>query len=345
MSVQFFSKLSQNYIGLLKDDEYYDITIEVGKDPNENILSHIKFSNISSENFQIILEYIYGGILSLNGQEILDIMNILVAADVLHLQELVDYLQTYLVENNPEWIEQHFGFTQQIASRSNNLLELKEFCTRLMAKSPEKILKSIDFTSLSEKSLISLIKRDDLQMREVENILQNCLPLVRFFSLSSKEFSRKVRPYQKLLDHQLYENLLSYYLDPEIVSTHKILRPRKTVLLDNDTQIIESRIIDLNIASTISKWIDKIVINDDNFREFYLPYKFELLLRVKGTEEILGGRGPQFGVDIVCGTSDMSTSKDYNHTYCKKNFYEKAIRDTSGYFTIEDYEVFQIMKS
>jgi hypothetical protein len=320
-----------------------------------------------------------------------------------------------------------------------------------MANSPEKVFKSLDFTSLPEKSLIQLIKRDDLQMKEVEvwkhvlkwglaqnptllpdpniwsdddfktmkNILQNCLPLVRFFSLSSKEFSRKVRPYQKLLNHQLYENLLSYYLDPEIVSTHKILRPRKTVLLDNDTQIIESRIIDLNIASTISKWIDKIVINDDNFREFYLPYKFELLLRgsrdgftpkkfhklcdneyntitfikVKGTEEILGGynplkwessnswgitkdsfifsfknknikdaiisnvnninralnydpsRGPQFGVDIVCGTSDMSTSKDYNHTYCKKNFYEKAIRDTSGYFTIEDYEVFQIMKS
>ena len=33
MSTQFFSKLSQNYTELLENDEYYDVTIEVGKDP------------------------------------------------------------------------------------------------------------------------------------------------------------------------------------------------------------------------------------------------------------------------------------------------------------------------
>ena len=37
MSTRFFSKLSQNYIELLGDDEYHDITIEVGEDPNVKI--------------------------------------------------------------------------------------------------------------------------------------------------------------------------------------------------------------------------------------------------------------------------------------------------------------------
>ncbi|GBB85475.1 hypothetical protein RclHR1_00120029 [Rhizophagus clarus] len=530
MSTQFFSKLSKNYIELLKDDEYYDVTIEVGEDPNvkifrahmnilcyrspylkrnlafnkknnDNSLVHIKLSKISSEIFQIILEYIYGGIISLNDQDILDIINILIAADVLHLQELVDHLQTYLIENKPEQIEQHFEFIQQISSQSINLLELQEFCISLMAKFPDKILKSFNFTSLSETSLISLIKRDDLQMKEVEvwdrvlkwglaqnptlisdpgtwsdndfvimrNILQQCLPLINFFNLSSKEFSQKVRPYRKLLSDQLYEDLLNFYLDPEIVSTLEILRPRKTALFSNGTLIIDSRIVDSSI---------------------YLPYKFELLLRgsrdgftpkkfhelcddkpntvtfikIKGTKEILGGynpiiwksfvdksrltlnspddfggyhtrksfsvksrsknssgnfggyrksfngwnqlmlsnpynlmssvnknssdnrnssdnwgktedsfifsfkdnnikdaiisnvkntnralkydpcRGPQFGVDIVCVTSDLSTSKDYNHIYCKKSYYEKAIRNTADKFSMEDYEVFQIIK-
>jgi len=84
MSTEFFSKLSQNYIELLKDDEYHDITIEVGEDPNvkifrahmnilcyrspylrrtlasnqknnDNVLTHIRLPNISPENFQIIL--------------------------------------------------------------------------------------------------------------------------------------------------------------------------------------------------------------------------------------------------------------------------------------------------
>src|SRR3989337_935597 len=37
MSVQFFPKLSQNYIEILEDDEYHDITIEIGKDPDVKI--------------------------------------------------------------------------------------------------------------------------------------------------------------------------------------------------------------------------------------------------------------------------------------------------------------------
>jgi len=85
MSNQFFPKLSQNYIEILEDDKYYDITIEVGKDPdvrifrahmiilcyrspflrrtlasnernNDGALAHIKLSNILPEIFQIILK-------------------------------------------------------------------------------------------------------------------------------------------------------------------------------------------------------------------------------------------------------------------------------------------------
>ena len=85
MSTQFFSKLSENYIELLKDDEYYDITIEVGQDPNvkifrahmnilsyrssylrrtlasnnkgnnNGVLAHIKLPAILPEAFRIVL--------------------------------------------------------------------------------------------------------------------------------------------------------------------------------------------------------------------------------------------------------------------------------------------------
>jgi hypothetical protein len=183
----------------------------------------------------------------------------LATADKLNLQELVVYLQNYLIEDKSEWLEQHFGFIQEIISKSNNLLKLQEFCTNLMVQSPEKVIKSLNFTSFPEKSLISIIKSDDLQMKEIEvwehvlkwglaqnptlipdpsawsdddfkimiNILQHCLPLIRFFSLSSREFSQKVRPYQKLLNQQLYEELLNSYLNPGSVSNNNILRPRK----------------------------------------------------------------------------------------------------------------------
>jgi hypothetical protein len=86
MANKLLSKLSQNFLEILDDDEYYDITIEVGNDPyvkvfrahmvilnyrspylrrilstnkkkNDETLTHIKLSNISPEIFQIILRY------------------------------------------------------------------------------------------------------------------------------------------------------------------------------------------------------------------------------------------------------------------------------------------------
>jgi len=85
MRAQFFPKLSQNYIEILDDDEYYDVTIEVGDDPNvkifrahmiilcyrssylrrtltsskkndDGVLTHLKLPNISPEIFQTILK-------------------------------------------------------------------------------------------------------------------------------------------------------------------------------------------------------------------------------------------------------------------------------------------------
>jgi hypothetical protein len=291
--------------------------------------------------------YIYGGIISLNEQEPLETLKVLVAADQLYLQELIDYLQEYLIENKVEWMEQHFELTYQAGFQSNSLLELQNFCTNTMAKYPEKIFKSLDFTSLSEKSLVSLIKRDDLQMKEIEiwehvlkwgleknstllpdpttwsdddfkimkNTLQHCLPLIRFFSLSSDQLVQKIRPYKRLLDDQFYEDLVNSYLDSNSKPNNDILLPRYR----NVDGIIDSKIINLNIASLISRWIDNDTKSKFAYaRELYLPYEFNLLLRgsqdgftpkefhelcddiphtvtfikVKETEEIIGGYNP-----------------------------------------------------
>jgi hypothetical protein len=84
MASEFFNRLSRDYIEILNDEEYYDVTIEVGEDPNvkifhahmiilcyrssylqrtlssnkknnDGVLAHIKLSNVSPEAFQIIL--------------------------------------------------------------------------------------------------------------------------------------------------------------------------------------------------------------------------------------------------------------------------------------------------
>src|SRR6185437_12363598 len=106
------------------------------------------------------------GVLSLNEHDTSDILKVLLAANELHLQELVDNLQKYLIENYSEWMEQHFELIHQTSFQFDNLLGFQQFCTNFTAKSPEKIFKSLDFTSISEKSLVQLIKH--LQIKEVE---------------------------------------------------------------------------------------------------------------------------------------------------------------------------------
>ncbi|GBB88624.1 hypothetical protein RclHR1_01520009 [Rhizophagus clarus] len=470
MTTQFFSQLSQNFINILDDDEYYDITIEVGKDPivrifrahmiilnyrsvyfrrnlstnkknSDGALTHIKLPDISPNTFQIILKYIYGGILNLDDIDTLEIIDVLVASEILKLQEIVNYLQSYLIENKSNWIQENFTLIHNSIFQHASFVELQNFCTDFMSNYPEKIFNSINFTSIQEKTLISLIRRDDLKMEEIdiwdhvlkwglaqnptllsepqtwsdddfksmEITLQKCLPFVRFFQMSSKEFLKKVVPYQKLLKSQLYNDLMSYYLDgdSQIIST--ILPAR----VSKDSNLITNK-----IASYIASWIDKKERDHPtqgftpyNFSDN--PYEFKLLLRgsrdgfftktflnncgnklntviitkVKGTDEILGGYNPEIWKPGVSHTKNsfifsitsnnlknvilsrvinsecaISFSDEYGPRfgndllfylkeimgnisgYCQTINYEKIIRLEKGYFEIEEYEVFQIVK-
>ena len=114
-----------------------------------------------------LFRYIYGGSLSIEKYDTLDIIKILVAANELNLQLLVKYLQTSLIENNANWMEKNFNFIHQ-TSFENNFLELQKYCTDLISKEPDKIFKSLNFSSISEKILISLIQSDNLQMSEIQ---------------------------------------------------------------------------------------------------------------------------------------------------------------------------------
>ncbi len=154
----------------------------------------------------------------------------------------------------------------------------------------------------------------DNDFKIMENTLQHCLPLIRFYSLSSEEFIQQVHPYKKLLNPQFYEDLLNSYLNPNSEPSDSILLPRYR----NLDGIIDTKIVNLNIVSIISRWIDNKVDKFSYVRGLYLPYKFKLLLRgsrdgftpkkfhelcdnipctvtfikVKGTEEILGRYNP-----------------------------------------------------
>jgi hypothetical protein len=272
-----------------------------------------------------------------------DIIKLLVTANELSLQELVAYIQSFLIENKGNWMEENLDLIYQTSFKNDSFLDLQQYCKDLISNKPDKIFKSQNFTSIPENLLISGIQHDNLQIGEIQvwehvlkwgiaqnsaklpsdlkdysqedfntlkNTLQQCIPFIRFYNLTSQEFAYKVHPYKEVLPKELYENLLLSFLDP--VNKKGESKPR--IPRSIDSRDIDSNIITSQHAETISKWVNKLNITDN----LTSPYEFKLLFRgsrdgfypdkfheacdlqsrtvviakVKGSNEILGGYNP-----------------------------------------------------
>ncbi|EXX69446.1 hypothetical protein RirG_096020 [Rhizophagus irregularis DAOM 197198w] len=404
---RFLPKLSQNFLEILNDDEYYDINIEVGNDPhvktfhahmiilnyrspylrsklstnkknNDGTLAHIELPNILPEIFEVILRYIYGGKLSLKECDSTDVIKLLVAAKELDLQELIIYIQSFLIEYKANWMEQNFELIYRTSFENNSFLDLQKYCNNLISNEPDKIFRSPNFTSIPEKLLISVIQDDNLQMSEIQvwehvlkwgvaqnrelpsdvanyskddfntlkSTLQQCIQFIRFYNLSSVEFAEKVFPYKKILPKELCKDLLLSLLNPNNKKGDSKPRiPRNIDIKDIDSNIITSQ-----HAEKISKWVDRLDVNDEQDS----PYEFKLLFRgsrdgfypnkfheicdlqshtvtiakVKDSNEILGGYNPLEwkSVDRYSNTYD-SFIFSFNNKNRNENYILSRVKD------------------
>ncbi|GBC11577.2 BTB/POZ protein [Rhizophagus irregularis DAOM 181602=DAOM 197198] len=130
---------------------------------------------------------------------------------------------------------------------------------------------------------------------------------------------------------EIFQIILKYiYGDPSSKPTDDIPLPRN---LKIDGIFNSSFIDNLSIISTISRRIDKIDNND------------AIISNIEKTGHAIyygNNRGPHFGDIIICSNKGENT--DYDYCCYKKRYYEKKIRDIEDKFSIEDYEVFQIIK-
>ncbi|GBB89321.1 hypothetical protein RclHR1_00160037 [Rhizophagus clarus] len=406
----FLPKLSQNLLEILKDDEFYDVTIEVGIDPDVKIfrahmailsyrssylrailsvdrkknngnLAHIKLPNILPKIFEIILGYIYGGKFSLKKYDISDIIKLLVAANELNLQELIIYIQSFLIENEMNWIEQHFNVIYRTSFGRNSFLELQKCCNDLISKEPGKIFKSLDFTEIPEKLLISVIQKNNLQMSEIQiwehvlkwgiaqnpglpsnvadyskedfetlrNILQGCIPFIRFHNLTSKEYLDGVQPYKKVLPKNLRADLLRDFLGNNNNTSSKSI-PRISKVCNSKN--FDSEIITSQHVEAISKWIKRLGTTDKltdsiefrllfrGTRDGFYPVKFHeicdnqshtvTIVKVAGSTEILGGYSPiAWKTDNIYGTTKDSFIFSFNnYTNENRNYILSRVMDS-----------------
>ncbi|RIA79888.1 hypothetical protein C1645_839704 [Glomus cerebriforme] len=96
----------------------------------------------------------------------------------------------------------------------------------------------------------------------LKNTLQQCIPFIIFYNLTSKQFLDKLFPYRKILPKEFLDN------DSKTSDKSKPHIPENI-----NSKIIDSKIITFQHAETISKWINRLKITDT----LTSSYEFKLL--------------------------------------------------------------------
>ncbi|RHZ75080.1 hypothetical protein Glove_217g276 [Diversispora epigaea] len=400
MTLKFLDKLSQDFTDLLNDKEEYNVIVEVDQESNvktftahsavlryrssyfnkeltnivpDNNIKTITKMGISAQIFEIIYKYIYGGIIDIENMDTKTMFKLMIAANELEFEELSVELENHLIESKASWLRTHFTFVYHSIFK-HKFQNLEKFCNDIIVKHPNIIFESEEFTSLDESALVSILKRDDLQMKESEiweyvikwgtarnptlpkkleewsdeyfmtlkATLQQCLPLIRYFHISRSDVMDKVKPYNKILDEQLWNDLKLHLILPEQMIESIILPPRLVLTQELPERSNEpfSTIINKEHAAKISSWIDKQTTNYSLIND---PYEFQLILRgsndrfapskfwnichghantivvtkVKETNEIIGGFNPLSWDKTKSGY--MKTNKSFIFSFKDSN--------------------------
>ncbi|KAG9306436.1 hypothetical protein G9A89_003546 [Geosiphon pyriformis] len=302
---------------------YFDVALSNNWVKRENKTIIFSKPNISPQMFEVILRYLYSGEISLKEYGVPKILELLIIADELILENLINHLESYLIENHAKELEENFASLYEISFMHDSFKKLQEFCTQIAAKSPAIIFRSQDFTSLSKNFLSSILSRDDFIMEEIEiwkkivecgvaklgnnikleeilnwtdenfnafkEIIEGFLPLIRFFHISSVDFYHKVKPFARILPRTLYEDLLHHYLVPD---SHQ-----KSVDAQPLRSNVDSKLLQLHNVRQLDHWIQGKDKNTpfqsqlgNNFnlllrgsRDGFTPYDFHRLCDYKGS--------------------------------------------------------------
>ncbi|KAG9293401.1 hypothetical protein G9A89_006686 [Geosiphon pyriformis] len=355
-SEQHFNALSNDFGDLFDCQKFSDVRIIVDEAPNiRNFHAHSQIlaarspyfavalssnwvkrenntiiftnPNISPKIFEITLRYIYYGEISLNEDGAPIILELLIAADELILENIIDPLEDYLIGHHLKELQENFVTWQKTSFMHDSFKNLQILCTVIMANNPAIAFNSQDFTSLKESRIWEKIVEwgvakldDNIQTKKVldwtdenfnafkESILR-LLPLIRFFNISSVDYYYKVIPFARILPGTLYEDLLHYYL---VLGSHQESVDAQPLRSNYHSKLLQSH----NIKQ-LDHWIQG---KDENTPfEDQLGNDFKLLLRgsrngftpadfhrlcdnkgatvsvikVKGTGHLIGGYNPQ----------------------------------------------------
>ena len=96
-----------------------------------------------------------------------NILELLIASDELLLEELIEYLQEYLIEKQRNWVHKNLVLILNTVCRLASCRIIQDYCFETICLDPKPLITLDNFPSLDIDILYNLLKRDDFMIEEI----------------------------------------------------------------------------------------------------------------------------------------------------------------------------------
>ena len=163
--------------------------------------------------------------------------------DELNVQPLIPHVQEFLIEHKTEFLHQNPTGILETVYQHETFTDLWKFCLEIICEEPNTLFNSDKFINLKAPLLELLLKRDDLNLNEIdiwENLLKWCfaqqnmtndptkwskeditkierslhrfIPLIRFYDIEPTDCFYKVYCYRDILPQDLIHDHLEFHI-------------------------------------------------------------------------------------------------------------------------------------
>ncbi|GBC43167.2 hypothetical protein GLOIN_2v1691301 [Rhizophagus irregularis DAOM 181602=DAOM 197198] len=165
----------------------------------------LKNPNIYPKTFSIILKYIYDGSISLEYLSPSDIIILLISSDELAIEELIGYIQKYLITYHSKYIQENI---HQILNLSYNHSSYKDI--QSFYHNDEEWLLNLELKDLIDY-LINTCSWTTKEFNILGKILKNLLTKIRFIEFLKVDFIKYITPFKEIFNNEFYDQLQDHF--------------------------------------------------------------------------------------------------------------------------------------
>ncbi|CAG8487380.1 9255_t:CDS:2, partial [Racocetra fulgida] len=205
-----------------------------------------------------------------------EFLHLRMAADKFLPEKVIDNLQLFMEQKLEEFVQNDaVGMLQEVFKHNNSIYNpLRDSCLRLICRNPNALFDHPNFTQLDEALLLIVLQLDDLgklseitiltylikwgmarilnvttkditklqksDYIELQKIIMDCIPLIRWFQIPITEFRQNLSWIEKLLPSKLYLDIVNYHFDNTITPESVKILPIRN-LPPKDTQEIPKK--------------------------------------------------------------------------------------------------------